>query len=124
MSIIHFTTGTLFLVVAVSALRAPADVYSAVIRNGQGKPVQCNVIWSQLAGQTLQTGLFTVEKDQHFVTNEKTANMGTWTARASIQEIRCGKLLLTAPFNKVNSPTTKWEFLVQPDEIVSVGPSE
>lgn len=124
MSIIHFTIGTLFVFMAVSALRAPADVYSAVIRNGQGKPVQCNVIWSKPTGQNLETGLFTVERDQPFLTNEKTVDMGTWTARASIQEIRCGKLVLTAPFDKVTSPTVNWKFLVQPDEILSVGPSE
>ncbi|CAF4178131.1 unnamed protein product, partial [Adineta steineri] len=37
--------------------------------------------------------------------------------------IRCGDLKLKAPFPKVNTIQTYWEFRVEPNEIVSVGPS-
>jgi hypothetical protein len=123
MSTIYFAICALFLSSTVSGLRAPPVVYSAVIHNEQNTPVQCNIVWSKPSGHTLQSGLFTVEQKQYYLANEQKISMGTWEARATIQEIHCGNLVLTAPFDKVNSPKTNWEFLIQSDKIISVGPS-
>ncbi|CAF2722895.1 unnamed protein product [Rotaria sp. Silwood2] len=121
MSMIYFTIWTLFLASTISASLAPRVVYSAVIYNAQNASIQCSVVWSQPSGSTLESGLFAVEKCDYYVVEEKTVDMGTWEAYAIIEEIHCGNLVLTAPFDNVTSPVKNWEFHVQPDEIVSFG---
>ncbi|CAF0881186.1 unnamed protein product [Adineta steineri] len=49
--------------------------------------------------------------------------MQGWTARKIIQVICCGNLVLKAPFPNVHTIQIYWEFRVEPNEIVSVGPS-
>jgi hypothetical protein len=121
MSIIYFSICTLFLVSTISALRAPPVIYSAVIQNAQNTPIQCNIKWLKPEKDSLESQLFTVEKYKDVLTNEKLIDMGTWKARATIEEIRCGKLVLTAPFEGVTSPTINWHFVVEHDKIKSVG---
>jgi hypothetical protein len=111
----------LYFVSTISALSAPPDVYSAVIHNAQDSPIECNIIWSKPSDDTLQSGLFTIEQKQNYYTDEKTIDMGTWQAHAIIKEIHCGDLVLTAPFEGVESPKTNWEFTVYSDKIVSDG---
>jgi hypothetical protein len=50
--------------------------------------------------------------------------MGTWKAHGTIEEIRCGKLVLTAPFDGVTSPKKNWQFIVESDKIKSVKPND
>jgi hypothetical protein len=119
MSIIYSVICILFLSSTISALVAPPVVYSATIYNAQNSPIQCNIIWSKSSGDTVQSDLFTIEKNNNYFINEKTTNMGTWHAHAVIQEIHCGNLVLTAPFAGVKSPKKDWAFTVYPNEIVS-----
>jgi hypothetical protein len=121
MSIIYVTIRTLFFVSTISALVAPAVIYSAVIHNDQNSLIQCKIIWSKLSN--LETSLFTVEKNNYYVVKENKFKNGGYEGHATIEEIQCGNLRLTAPFDKVDSPQNKWEFLVQSNKIVSVGPS-
>ncbi|UJR10220.1 hypothetical protein I4U23_014433 [Adineta vaga] len=123
MSMIYFVLCALICATTISATLAPRDVYSAVIQNAQDKPIQCSILWSKPSGEGLESALFTVEHKQHYLASEKKMNMGTWEAHAAIQEIHCGNLILKAPFDKVTSPVQNWEFIVQQDKIVSVGPS-
>ncbi|CAF3314919.1 unnamed protein product, partial [Rotaria sp. Silwood2] len=57
------------------------------------------------------------------VIKEVTYDMGTWTAAARIEKIQCGNLVANAPFDNVTSPVQNWEFRVERNQIVSVGPS-
>ncbi|CAF2951682.1 unnamed protein product [Rotaria sp. Silwood2] len=123
MSMIYFTIWTLFIASTISTLPAPRVVYSAVIYNAQNSSIQCSVVWSQPSGSTLESALFAIEKYDYYVVEEKTVDMGTWIAYEIIEEIHCGNLVLTAPFDNVTSPVKNWEFHVQPDEIVSFGQS-
>ncbi|CAF1432159.1 unnamed protein product [Adineta steineri] len=123
MSMIYFTVCTLLFASTCLALRAPAVVYSAIIENACDTPIQCSIVWSQVSGQTLQSGLFTIANKQNYLVNEHETTIDTWKARSIIQEIHCGKLVLAAPFDKVISPQTNWKFIVQSDKIVSVGPN-
>ncbi|CAF1522103.1 unnamed protein product, partial [Adineta steineri] len=52
-----------------------------------------------------------------------TYDMGTWTEAAIIEKIQCGNLVVNAPFANVTSPVQNWEFRVERNQIVSVGPS-
>jgi hypothetical protein len=116
---IKFVICIVYIASTISALSAPPDVYSAVIYNTQDSPIECNIIWSKPEGLTLQSGLFTIENKQHFHAIEKTIDMGTWEARAVIEQIQCGDLVLKAPFEGVHSPKTDWKFTVHSDKIVS-----
>ena len=120
MSIIYFAICTLFLVSTALAIRAPPVVYSAVIHNAQNSPVQCHIKWAKPESDSLESQLVTVEKNKDVFTDEKLIDMGTWKARAIIEEIRCGELVLTAPFDGVTSPSTNWQFIVESDKIKSV----
>ncbi|CAF0821293.1 unnamed protein product [Rotaria sp. Silwood1] len=123
MSMIYFAIGTLFLASRILASLPPAVVYSAAIYNAQDSPIQCNVIWSQPSGPTLESGLFPIEQHESYSVKEKIIKMETWEANAIIEEIHCGKLVLKAAFDKVTSPQKNWLFRVEQDAIVSVGPS-
>lgn len=126
MSTIYFTICILFLFGTTSArVRAPAPrvVYSAVILNKQDSPVQCNVVWSSPHGETLTSNLFSVDVKNYHTVKEETVDMGGWIAARILKTIHCGDLVLNAPFDKVHSPVKNWEFHVETDKIVSVGPS-
>ena len=122
MSMIYFVIFTVFLASTISALEAPPVVYSAIIRNAQDLPIQCHIKWAKPGGDSLESELFTVKKNQDLLTDQKVLDMGTWKAHATIQEIHCGHLVLTAPFDGVTSPQTNWHFLIEADKIKSVGP--
>ncbi|CAF2920068.1 unnamed protein product [Rotaria sp. Silwood2] len=121
---IYFVICTLFLAPRIFASSAPRIIYSAVIYNVQDSPIQCSVIWSQPPPDpTLESGLFTIEKHDYYIVKSKVIQLEGWEANGIIQQIRCGNLLLSAPFDKVTSPEKNWKFRVESDEIISVGPS-
>ncbi|CAF1419725.1 unnamed protein product [Rotaria magnacalcarata] len=122
MSMIYFAIFTLFLTSIISALPAPAIVYSAVIYNAQRSTIHCTVFRSQPSGSILSFGPFTIKKEKYQVIKEVTYDMGTWTAAARIEKIQCGNLVANAPFDNVTSPVQNWEFRVERNQIVSVGP--
>ncbi|CAF1527474.1 unnamed protein product [Rotaria magnacalcarata] len=104
-------------------LRAPAIVYSAVIYNVQRSTIHCIVFRSQPSGPILSSGTFTIKNEKYQLIKEVTYHMGTWTAAAIIEKIQCGNLVVNAPFANVTSPVQNWEFRVERNQIVSVGPS-
>ncbi|CAF1517670.1 unnamed protein product, partial [Adineta steineri] len=83
---------------------APAIVYSAVIYNARRSRIRCTVFRSQPSGPTLSSTPITVGRNKYHLVKEVTYNMGTWTAAATIKKIRCGNLVLNAPFANVISP--------------------
>lgn len=123
MSMIYFVICILFIFSTSLALPTPAIIYSAVIHNTQNTQIQCRITWLTPGNETLQRDRITVNKNSYYVVNEKLVDMGTWTARGIIQRIRCGDLMLRAPFPNVHSVETFWEFRIEPNQIVSVGPS-
>ncbi|CAF3331057.1 unnamed protein product [Rotaria socialis] len=102
---------------------APAIVYSAVIYNAQRSKIKCTVFRPQPSGPMLSFGPLTIRKKEYHLIKEVTYDMGTWTAAAIIQKIQCGHLVVSAPFANVTSPVKNWEFRVEKNKIVSVGPS-
>ncbi|CAF2142850.1 unnamed protein product [Rotaria magnacalcarata] len=110
-------------VIDYPTLVAPAIVYSAVIYNAQRSIIQCTIFRSQPSGPILRFGPITIKKREHHLIKEVTYDMGTWTATAIIQKIQCGNLVVNAPFDNVTSPVKNWEFRVEGNKIVSVGPS-
>ncbi|CAF1519941.1 unnamed protein product [Rotaria magnacalcarata] len=102
---------------------APAIVYSAVIYNARRSRIRCTVFRSQPSGPTLTSTPITVGRKKYHLVKEVTYNMGTGTAAAIIQKIQCGNLVVNAPFANVTSPVKNWEFRVERNQIVSVGPS-
>ncbi|CAF1120476.1 unnamed protein product [Rotaria sordida] len=123
MLIIYSAICVLFLISTILSTPSPRIVYSAIIYNAQDSPTDCNIIWSQPSDSTLESGSFTIGRHEYYLVDEKEIEMDTWTANAVIKQIRCGKLVLDAPFDKVTSPERKWKFRVESDKIVSVGPS-
>jgi hypothetical protein len=123
MSTIYFVICILFICSIISALPTPAIVYSGVIHNTQNSRIQCNIFWSTPANNSLLRDLITVEQNNYYVIKEKLIDMGSWTARGIIKGIRCGHLMLRAPFPNVRTIEINWEFRVEPNRIVSVGPS-
>jgi hypothetical protein len=123
MSMICYVVCILCSISAISAIRSPAVVYSAVIQNAQDGPIQCHVFWSKPIGDTLKSDVLTVKKTESYSTKEQKFDMGTWTARGVIAKISCGDLVVTAPFDQVKSPSTNWRFRVESNKIVSVGAS-
>jgi len=122
MSTIYFVIYILFLLLTISARPAPTIIYSAVIYNGQSSTIQCNVIWLVPSGSMLQSDPFSIRKGNIYQVNERIIDMGTWEARAIINKIQCGNLVLNSPFKGVSAPSVNWKFLVQSDRIVSVAP--
>ncbi|CAF3019215.1 unnamed protein product [Rotaria sp. Silwood2] len=123
MLIVYFAIFTLCLASRISTLPAPAVVYSGVIYNAQKLPIQCHVFRSHPNGHLLKYRPFTIRKNEYRLIKKVTLNMGMWTAVAIITKIQCGNLVLTAPFDHVKSIERNWEFHVQPDKIISFGPS-
>ncbi|CAF1310399.1 unnamed protein product, partial [Rotaria magnacalcarata] len=104
-------------------VRAPAIVYSAVIYNAQRSRIHCTVFRSQPSGPTLTSTRITVGRNKYHLVKGVTYNMGRWTVAAIIKKIQCGNLVVNAPFANVTSPVQNWEFRVERNQIVSVGPS-
>ncbi|CAF2831350.1 unnamed protein product [Rotaria sp. Silwood2] len=123
MLMIYFAIVTLCLASRISARPPPAFVQSAVIYNTQKLPIQCYVVRSHPYGRLLKYRSFTIRENEYRLLKEVILNMGTWTSYAPIKKIQCGNLVLTAPFDRVKSIEKNWEFHIQPDKIVSVGPS-
>ncbi|CAF2654320.1 unnamed protein product [Rotaria sp. Silwood2] len=123
MLMIYLAIVTLCLASRISTLPAPAFVQSAVIYNAQKSPIKCHVVRSHPYGRLLKYKPFTVRENEHYLLKEVILNLGTWKSAAPIKKIRCGNLVLTAPFDRVKSIENNWEFHIQPDKILSVGPS-
>ncbi|CAF3326868.1 unnamed protein product [Rotaria socialis] len=134
MTMIYFAIFILFLASRISPLPAPtiaylvdlpapAIVYSAVIYNARRSTIQCTVFRSQPSGPMLSFGPFTIKKNEYQLIKQVTYDMGTWTEAAIIEKIQCGNLVVNAPFANVASPVQNWEFRVEKNKIVSVGPS-
>ncbi|CAF5202480.1 unnamed protein product, partial [Rotaria magnacalcarata] len=94
-----------------------------VIYNARRSRIRCTVFRSQPSGPTLTSTPITVGRKKYHLVKEVTYNMGTGTAAAIIQKIQCGNLVVNAPFANVTSPVKNWEFRVERNQIVSVGPS-
>jgi hypothetical protein len=120
---IFFSLCILLLFSTISTLPTPAVVYSAVIHNVQGSPVECSIGWRTPSNNKLQKQSIEVQQNKYYTVNQKLFDMGTWTARGIITRIRCGDLVLRAPFPNVKKIEENWEFRVEPDAIVSVGSS-
>ena len=123
MSMIFFAISILCFAPAISALAAPAVVYSCVMSNGQKTPIQCQISWAGPSDYTVQSVLFTLAQDEERPIDEKVVQVGTMEARLVIQRIICGDLSLTAPFDGVDSPKTHWKFIIRSKKIESVNPA-
>jgi hypothetical protein len=71
----------------------------------------------------LQSAPFKILANNNYTVNETTIDMGTWEARAIINAIRCGNLVLNAPFQGVEGPSVYWIFVVGRTRIISIGAS-
>lgn len=120
MSKIYFAVCVLFLASTILAAMPPTDVYSAIIYNAQDSKISCRIVWSKPSNAEEEDGLFTIDKGKYYTVNEKQIDMGDWVARGAIHQIQCGDLVLTAPFDGVNSPSVNWKFRIESNEIVSV----
>ena len=120
---IFFSVCTILLFSVSASLPTPAVVYSAVIHNVQDSPVECSISWRTPKSKKLEKQVVAVSPDRYYTVNQKLFDMGTWTARGIIKRIHCGELDLSAPFPNVKSVEENWEFRVEPDRVVSVGPS-
>ena len=124
MSMLCYAVCILCSISAISTIPAPAVIYSAVIQNAQDGPIQCHVFWSTPLDDTLKSEVLTVKKSESYSVKEQTFNMGgTWTARGIVEKISCGNLVVTAPFDGVTGPDINWQFRVESNKILSVGPS-
>lgn len=122
MSTIFFLIGILCLLSTVPARPSPQIIYSAVIYNAQYSPIQCKVTWLKPSGDNLESDLFQIKSRRGYSIGENIFDMGSWEARAIINEIQCGDLVLTAPFKGVNEPSVNWIFVVRPNGIGSFNP--
>lgn len=123
MSTMLFFSACIAALLPVSAgLPAPRIIYSAVIHNAQDAAVGCRIGWSTPVNDVLENQKITIEQDKYYTVEEKLFDMDTWEARGIIQRIRCGPLVIRAPFPNVTGVEEKWEFRVESDRIVSVGP--
>ncbi|CAF1690095.1 unnamed protein product, partial [Adineta ricciae] len=117
MSITFFSLCAILCISAISAGIPPMVIYSAVIENQQDHPVQCSITWSKYPGDRLERTLFTVERQQEYFANEQRAKVDTMVVRATIEEIRCGDLVLKAPLG-VTKPFVTWRFAIRQNAIV------
>jgi len=122
---IAFGICALFLISTISGLpRIPAPtgrIYSAIIQNKQYVPIRCTVSWEMLgSGAAVNPDVFTIDSMQSKIVNEKSLNMGTWTAVAPIKSIKCGNLVLSAPFEGAGIEKL-WKFSIESNRIVSEG---
>ncbi|UJR35800.1 hypothetical protein I4U23_028548 [Adineta vaga] len=122
-TIIYFSLCILLFSSTISTLPSPTDVYSAVIYNSRNSAIKCKIGWLTPSSTKLQSNLISVAGNQYYTVKEKLFDMDTWTARGIIKRIRCGDLVLRAPFPNVKTVQENWEFRVEPSKIVSVGPS-
>jgi hypothetical protein len=123
MSTIYSTFYILFLLSTISAVTSPLIIYSAIIYNKQGSTIQCNVIWLVPSGALLQSDTFSIEENNSYIVHEQIIDMGSWDARAVINSIQCGDLVLNAPFKGVEGPSINWKFLVKWNRIFSIRPN-
>lgn len=122
MSIIYSIIFVLFLALTISAISAPAIIYSATLQNVQSSSAKCRIVWLT-PNNTLTSTSVTIKAKKSYSTGEKKVNMGSYTAYEMIQEIHCGKHGLKAPFAGVSSPTFNWKFVIHWYAIISAGPS-
>ncbi|UJR35799.1 hypothetical protein I4U23_028547 [Adineta vaga] len=122
MATIILTVFTLCLLSTLSAEPIPGIVFSAVVRNIRNIPVDCSIGWGTFSVTAIPNEIITIPSNQQTIVNEKIVDMGTWTAGAFIESITCGDLGLIAPFPKVTKTQRCWQFNVEPNKLVSVGP--
>lgn len=109
----------LFLASTISALSLPASaVLLAEIYNSQNKAIRCSVVWINPLDSTRSNKSFTIEKKQSHYTGSHYENSPYGTIPQVIDELRCGKLTLKAPFADVRSSRRNWKFIVQRNKIV------
>jgi len=121
MSMIAFGICALFLISTISAIPAPTGmVWSAVIQNKQYVPIRCTIDWYLSASVIVAPDVITIDSMQSKIINEKTFDMGSWTADASIKSIKCGNSMLSAPFEGARIEKL-WKFSVESNGIVSEG---
>ncbi len=115
----------MFLISTISAIGAPGgDVLSAVIYNYQNVPIQCALDWQTFSGgPRLDREMIIIDSMQYTVVDENIFDMGTWKANAFMRKIECGGLVLAAPFEGLARQEQLWQFRVEPNKIVSVGPN-
>lgn len=121
MSLLFLTVIGLICASICQTALPPRDVYSGKIVNESGKQVTCSISWSKIENQPLRNQKFDLGHTQWFSAREQVFSMGTWEARAAIEEIRCGTMFLRAPFDKVHGPTENWKFVITANGIESVG---
>ena len=122
---IQLTVCVALLFAISSAIPSPGQhVFSAIIHNKQSIPTRCTITWEFDNAPMPDRDTFTIASNDAKLVNERIIDMGSWTARAFIQEIECGGLSVTHPFRGVDSFEMYWNFDIQPTEILSVGPSE
>jgi hypothetical protein len=120
---ISFGIFALFLISTISALPAPGGhVLSAVIQNKQNIPIRCTINWEGPNGPLNVKDVITIDSNQAKTVNERDVSMGAWTAFAYIKQIQCGNLVLFHPFQGVPSIEKFWNFAVESNNILSVGP--
>jgi hypothetical protein len=122
MFVVFFVVSVTLVISSVDVIPAPAVVYSGVIENEQDNSIECSVAWSSASDATIESDVFIIGKQHYYKINEKIVPMGTWKARATISRIQCDRLVLSAPFDLVDSPKDNWKFRVHSNKIESVGP--
>jgi len=122
---IAFGICALFLISTISGLpRIPAPtgrIRSAVIQNKQYVPIRCTVSWEVLGSDnSVNPDVFTIDSMQSKIVNEKLLDMGSWKAVAYMKTVKCGNLVLSAPFEGARIEQL-WKFSVESNRIVSEG---
>jgi len=121
---ITFGLGALLLISTISAIPYPsADVKSAVIHNNKNLPVRCTISWAGIDGPLEIKDTITIESKQSKTVNGRDINMGSYTAFARISTIQCGAFSLNAPFHANRMVKALWQFRVEEDRLLSVGPN-
>lgn len=121
MSLLFLTVVGLICASVCHTALPPRDVYSATVVNESGKPLSCFVSWSKIEHQPLRSQKFDLGHAQSFSAREQVFSMGTWEARAAIEKIQCGVMVLQAPFDNVHGPSENWRFVITASGIKSVG---
>jgi hypothetical protein len=120
---LSFGICALFLISTISALPAPGGhVLSAVIQNKQNIPIRCTITWEGPYGPLNEKDVITIDSNQAKTVNERDVSMGAWSAFAFIKRIQCGDSVLLHPFQGVSSIEKLWNFAMESNNIVSVGP--
>jgi hypothetical protein len=120
---LSFGICALLLISTVSAIPAPSGrILSAVIHNNQNIPVRCTINWEGPNGPMSEKDVVTIDSNQAKTINERDIDMGGWSAGLTIKKIQCGDLVLLHPFEGVPGIERFWNFAVESNSIVSVGP--